>query len=237
MNIATKTVTGCAFLLGLTAGFAQQNPEQPPRDVVQLSASAALEVPQDFLTLSLSTTREGPDAQGVQEQLKAALEAALNEAKKSAQSDAMEVRTGQFSLTPQYGRDGHISGWRGSAQLLLQGQDIARVSSIAGRIPGLTVAGAAFSLSREQRTRVESQVQIMAIERFKARATEIAKAFGFAGYTLREIVVTASDAGQYPRPLAFSMQSGAASKASMPIPVEAGMGLVQVTVSGSVQLK
>jgi len=236
VNIAAKTVTGCAFLLALTAGFAQQNPA-PPRDVVQLSASAALEVPQDFLMLSLSTTREGPDAQGVQEQLKAVLDAALSEAKKSAQPDAMEVRTGQFSLTPQYGRDGHIIGWRGSAQLLLQGQDIARVSSTAGRIQGLTVAGVAFSLSREQRTRVESQVQVMAIERFKARAIEIAKAFGFAGYTLREIVVAASDPGQYPRPRAFALQDGAASKSSMPVPVEAGMGLVQVTVSGSVQLK
>jgi predicted secreted protein len=236
MNIAAKTVTGCAFLLWLTAGFAQQNPP-PPRDVVQLSASATLEVPQDYLTLILSTTREGPEAQGVQEQLKAVLESALREAKASAQPDAMEVRTGQFSLTPQYGRDGRINGWRGSAQLLLQGQDIARVSSTAGRIDGLTVAGVAFSLSREQRTRVESQVQVMAIERFKTRATEIAKAFGFAGYTLREIAVTASDQGQYPRPRAMSLQDGAVSKTSMPVPVEAGMGLVQVTVSGSVQLK
>ena len=143
MNIAAKTVTGCAFLLGLTAGFAQQNPAQPPRDVVQLSASAALEVPQDFLMLTLSTTREGPDAQGVQEQLKAVLDAALSEAKKSAQPDAMEVRTGQFSLTPQYGRDGHIIGWRGSAQLLLQGQDMSAGAAAAARA---TLAAAVISL-------------------------------------------------------------------------------------------
>jgi DNA-binding protein YbaB len=35
----------------------------------------------------------------------------------------------------------------------------------------------------------------------------------------------------------MSLQDGAVSKTNMPVPVEAGMGLVQVTVSGSVQLK
>lgn len=51
-------------------------------NVVQLSAQGSIEVQQDTLTISLSTTRESPDSSSLQIQLKAALESALAEAKK-----------------------------------------------------------------------------------------------------------------------------------------------------------
>jgi DNA-binding response OmpR family regulator len=44
---------------------------------VTLSASASVQVPQDELTLTLSTQREGSSAPEVQNQLKTALDAAL----------------------------------------------------------------------------------------------------------------------------------------------------------------
>ena len=60
-------------------------------------------------------------------------------------------------------------------------------------ITGLTVNHVGFQLSREQRTKVEAEAQAMAIERFKAKAGDIAKGFGFGGYTLREVSVNAND--------------------------------------------
>src|SRR4051812_32615475 len=84
-----------------------------PQNVLQLSASGTVEVQQDLLTLSLTTTREGPDANAVQAQLKSALDSALAEARKAALTGQMDVRTGNFSLYPRYARDGKISGWNG----------------------------------------------------------------------------------------------------------------------------
>jgi predicted secreted protein len=238
MKNAAKAVFVFVVSMWLLSGYAQLAQVQPVRDVVQLSASATLDVPQDYLTLSMSTTCEGPDAQGVQEQLKQVLDAALGEARLAAKPDAMEVRTGQFSMSPRYGSDGHINGWRGTAGLVLQGQDIVRISTTAGNIQGLTVSGVLFSLSREQRARVESQVQAMAIERFKARAAEITKSFGFGAYTLREVSVSSSDQGQSYRPVLMGREdrSGVPAMAAA-VPVEAGVGMVRVTVSGSIQMK
>jgi predicted secreted protein len=238
MKNAVKAVVVFVVSMWLLSGYAQLAQVQPIRDVVQLSASATLDVPQDYLTLSMSTTREGPDAQGVQEQLKQVLDAALGEARLAAKPDAMEVRTGQFSMSPLYGSDGHINGWQGTAGLVLQGQDIVRISTTAGNIQGLTVSGVLFSLSREQRARMESQVQAMAIERFKARAAEIAKSFGFGAYTLREVSVSSSDQGQSYRPVFMGREdrSGVPAMAAA-VPVEAGVGTVRVTVSGSIQMK
>lgn len=206
-----------------------------PMQVVQLSASGSLEVAQDLLTISLSTTREGTDAANVQTQLKQALDAALAEARRSAQPGAMDVRTGNLGLQPRYGRDGKINGWQGSAELVLEGKDIVRVSTVAGRINTLSIASVGFSLSRDKRLSVESEVQAQAIERFRARATEISQAFGFTGYTLREVSVGSSDQAPVPRVAFMSMQAKSAM-AEAQVPVEAGKSTVVITVSGSVQL-
>ncbi len=235
MKPIVKIYASCILLTLATVSFAQPSVVPPPQNVVQLSASAALEVPHDWLALAMSTSRDGTDAQAVQAQLKMALDAALTEARSSAQPGALQVRTGNFTLTPRRGRDGHINGWQGSAELLLEGRDFARISAAAGRIQTLTVASAAFGLSREQQAAVESQVQAQAIERFKLRATDIAKAFGFAGYSLREVNVSSSEPNQ-PRPRFLAMAASNASTDAA-LPVEAGKATVQVTVSGAVQLK
>jgi predicted secreted protein len=185
--------------------------------------------------MNLSVTREGADATAVQNQLKAALDAALTEAKKTAQPGQLDVRTGNFSLYPRHGRDGRIAAWNGTAELVLEGRDFPRITQAAGRINTMTLAGVGFGLSREARARVETDAQAQAIERFKAKAGELAKGFGFSGYTLREVAVNANDMG-FPRPMRAAMAMEAKA-ADAPVPVEPGRTSVVVTVSGSVQLR
>jgi predicted secreted protein len=218
------------------AVFSQTSQSFPVANVVQLSASAAMEVQQDLLSITLNTTRDASDAALVQNQLKLLVDAALVEIKKTAQPGQLDVRTGNFSLSPRYGRDGKPIGWQGSAELVLEGRDFVRISTAAARAQGLTVGQVAFSLSREQRAQAEKQAQALAIDAFKVRAADIARGFGFAGYTLREISVNAADTGMSPRPRLMAMEARAASL-DAPVPVEAGKTAVWVTVSGSVQLK
>ncbi|MCJ0762997.1 SIMPL domain-containing protein [Variovorax terrae] len=236
MKSATKIIATVVLLAGTSAAFAQNIPYQPPQNVVQLSASGSVEVQQDLLSMSLNTTKEGPDAGTVQNQLKVALDAALTEAKKAAQPGQLDVRTGNFSLYPRYAKDGKISGWQGTAELVLEGRDFARISTTAGRIQTLTMGNVAFGLSREQRAKVEGEAQSIAIDRFKAKAGDIAKGFGFGSYTLREVSVNANDQGFVPRPRMMAMEAKAAAS-DMAVPAEAGKSTVVVTVNGSVQLK
>lgn len=226
-------LAGCVLAFAATLASAQVLP--PPQNVLQLQASGSVEVQQDLLSVTLSTTREGADPASVQAELKSALDAALAEAKRAAQAGQMDVRTGNFSLLPQRGRDGRITTWSGSAELVLEGRDFARITRTAGRIQTLTVAGVGFGLSREQRAQVEGQAQAQAVDAFKARAGELAHAFGFAGYTLREVSVNTNDSGFVPR-MRMAAASGVAPAAA-PLPVEAGRSTVTVTVSGSVQMR
>ena len=205
------------------------------QNVAQLSASAVVEVQQDLLSISMSTVRDGADAATVQNNLKLALEAALAEARKTAQLGLMDVRTGNFSLYPRYGKDGKINGWQGNTELVLEGRDFARITAAAGKIQTLSMGQVTFALSREARARVEGDAQAQAIERFKTKALEVSKGFGFSAYTLREVSINTNDQGPV-RPRMMAMEAKAAMSDS-PIPVEAGKSAVLVNVSGSVQMR
>lgn len=206
-----------------------------PQNVVNLQASATVEVPKDQLTIVFSTTREGPDAGQVQSQLKQALDTALAEARKVARPGQVEVQTGNFAIYPRYVPKGGTSGWTGSAELVVEGKDMAAISQLAGRIQTLSIARTAFGLSREAREAVEADVTAQAITRFKLRAEQVARQFGFGGWSLREVQVQGSDPTIQLQPVmrAQALRSSAADEA---LPVEAGKASVSATVSGSVQL-
>jgi predicted secreted protein len=237
---AIKLIAIMAIISPATGIFAQNIQDnaryKEPQNIVQLSANAAVEVQQDMLTINLSTTREAADANVVQAQLKTVLDTALTEAKKASSPGQLDVRTGNFSLYPRYAKEGKINGWQGTTELVLEGRDFAKISALAGKIQTLTIASVAFSLSREQRSKMETEAQNMAIERFRAKAADIAKSFGMGSYTVREVAVNAGDQGYPPRPRLAEMSMKIAS-ADAPVPVEAGKSTVTVTVSGSVQLK
>ena len=233
--VTRKMMLSCALLACSTGLFAQAMPHSAVENVAQLSASGSVEVQQDFLSISMNTTRDGVDAVTVQTQLKQALDAALAQARLAAAPGQLDVRTGNFSLYPRYGKDGKINGWQGSTELVLEGKDLGRITSTAGKIQTLTLANVNFALSPEQRARVEGEAQTQAIERFKINATNIAKGFGFSSYSLREVSITANDQGSGPRPRMLSMAR--AETSDSPVSVEAGKSTVLVNVSGSIQMK
>lgn len=206
----------------------------PPQNVVNVSASATLEVPQDELTIVFSTLREGTDAAVVQSQLKQALEAALAEARKAARPGQVDVQTGRFSLLPRYSAKGGTNGWSGSAEVVVSGSDLVAISQLAGRIGTMTVARTAFALSRDARQKAEAEITAQAIARFKERADLVARQFGYGAWSLREASVQGSD-GPVAMPV-MRVQAMRAAGADEALPVEAGKTQVTINVSGSVQL-
>lgn len=226
------TLLSAAIVCGAPAGAAEDAPRE---NLVNFSASAQLEVVQDLLSITLAVTREGSDAAAVQAELKQVMDAALAEARRAAQPDAMEVRTGNFSLYPRHGKDGRISGWQGQAELVLEGKDVQRVASTAGRLAGMNVTSVGYRVSRELAEKHEANVTAQAIERFRARAGELARQFGFGGYTLGEVSVMSGEQGGPPPPM-YRAQKAEMAMADAPVPVEPGKGLISATVSGSVLL-
>jgi predicted secreted protein len=213
----------------------------PPQGVLGLSANASVEVVKDLLAVTFSTTRDGTDANTVQAQLKQALDAALAEAKKAARPGQVDVQTGNFSLYPRYantassGRAPTITGWQGSAEVIVEGRDMTAIGQLTGRITTMTIARVAYRLSREASQRVEADIVAEAIAAFRAKATSYAKLFGYGGYAVREVSVATNDLQPGPMPMA-RMQATAASPADA-LSVEPGKALVTATVNGTIQMK
>lgn len=211
--------------------------DAPPANQLTLSASATLDVTKDLLTITLQAVREGPDAAAVQAGLKQTLDAALTEAKKAATPGALDVRTGNFAINPRFGKDGKTNGWQGSAELVLEGKDLQRVAQTAGKLNAtMNIVGVNQSLSRELAEKHDAEVSAMAVQQFRNRASELARAFGFAGYTLREVSVQSGEGAPSPRPMYRMRAEAMMASADASVPVEAGKGSVTANVSGSVQL-
>ena len=220
-----------ASMLIVPAAFAA---DSQPAGVLNLSASASAEVTKDLLTVVLSTTRDGTDAGAVQSALKQALDAALAEAKRVAKPGQLEVQTGNFSLYPRHASKGGITGWQGSAELVIEGRDMTAIGQLTGRIVTLTIARVGQSLSREQREKAEAEVSAQAIARYRAKAAEYARQFGYASVVVREINVQASEPpGFVPMAMTRAKTMQAADES---LPVEAGKASVTVMVNGSVQM-
>lgn len=217
--------------LGATGSGHASEPAPPVRDVLSLAASAVIEQTYDLMAITLSTTKEGSDPAAVQSQLRQAVDVALNEARRAARPGQIDVRTGAFSLGPRYTNKGQISGWVGHGEVVLEGRDMSGIAQLAGRLTTLTVARVAYALARETREKAEAEASAQAIARFRVRAGDHAKQFGYSGYTIREVNVGTESPVQ---PMLRARAMSAAVAADESIPVEAGKASVTVNVSGSV---
>ena len=234
-----------ATLLALPMAAAAQSAAMPvvpvvvapkdPEGVVTLASSAQVQVPNDWITVQFSTSKEGTDANAVQAALKEALGAALAQARAVAKPDGhVEVQGGGFSLQPRFNNKGVVNGWTGTTSLVVQGRDMGTIAELAGKVQSMTVGSLDYSVSREAREKVEGELAAQAIARFRAKAADYAKSFGYGAFSIREVNVNV-DNNQPPRP--YAMKARTMSSADIaPLPVEAGSGTVTANVNGSVQL-
>ena len=239
MNKKLLALVSACLLAGAAAAQTATAPlvlQKDPEGVVSLNSSATIQVPNDWITVQFSTSKEGTDAAAVQLALKEALGAALALARQVAKPEGhVEVQGGGFSLQPRLNGKGLVNGWTGTTSMWVQGRDMGVIAELAGRIQTMTVANLDYSVSREAREKVEGEVAAQAIARFRADAADYARAFGYATFTVREANVSVDNGQPQPRP--FRMKAAMASGASDALPVEAGTGSVTANVNGSVQLK
>jgi predicted secreted protein len=211
-----------------------------PLGVLGLTSSATVEVQKDLLAVTLAMSKEGSDANVVQAQLKQALDAALAEAKKAARPGQLDVQTGNFSLYPRYSNPSSsasptITGWQGTAEIVVEGRDMAAIGQLTGRITTMTIARVAYRLSREAGQKIEGEIVAEAIAAFRVNATSYAKQFGYGGFEVREVNVATSEPQDGPVPM-MRMKAAASSQGDA-LPVEPGKATVTATVSGTIQLK
>lgn len=221
-------------LCGCASVHAQLTPPS-----AQLSASATVQVPQDWLLIRMTVQKEGTDAAQVQRQIKTTLATALIQLQSEAQASALEVSSGPMNISPRYNREGRAHGWTGMAELILQGRDIKRITSAAGRITGLVVSQVEWQISPELLAQTETKVQAQAVAQWRAKAAALTQQLGLSRYSLKELHLNSAGQGPQPGPRAMpmAMTDTGADGRSAPLPVQAGQSQVSVVVSGQIWLQ
>jgi predicted secreted protein len=213
-----------------------QGSSAEPQQVLNLTATARQEVSQDWLTVVARAQLDGKDPAAVQTQLNAIVQAALTSLRPQQRPQQLEVRSGNLGIYPRHDAQGRLTTWQGQAELVIEGRDFAQVSQLAAGLARMTVAQATFSLSRDGRQQLETQVQSQAVQNFRQRAQALALDFGFAGYSLRQVSVSSVDR---PEPVMQPrmLMAEPAAAAVAPLALAAGKEEVRITVSGSIVLR
>jgi predicted secreted protein len=233
MNTIKRLLVLAVTVLCASATFAQTAPE--PLNLVRLDAVVSAPITPDTAVLTMAAERSGSDASTITQQINKIMGDAVREAKAVS---GVEAITGNFSTNQQYDNKGNVIGWTVRSDLILKSKDFGSLGKLSGNLSqSLKMVGSGFEVSRELRSREESVLLQRGLEAFQAKAKTAAQTLGFNGYTLRDINIQQAQlegGNNNPRPM--MMARGAMADAA-PVQIEAGRTAINLTVSGSIQLK
>ncbi len=199
-------------------------------DVVTLSAHAEREVDNDRIEAMLFAEREGTAPAALADAVNREMEWALRQLHGARQITAS---TPAYQTFPVY-QKGLITGWRVRQTLKLDSADVTAMSELLGSLQArLGLQSVSFVLSSQRRASVEESLIAQALENFTARAQLVAKRLGRDGYRLVNLQV---DTGGLPPPIPHLAMARAEMAVSAPR-LEGGSSQVQVSVTGTIQLK
>jgi len=217
-----------ALLIAPLAAGAQA--PEPLFNLVNLSAQAEREVPNDLLGAVLAAEGEGADTAQLSGEVNRTMQRALALAKGYA---SVKTRSGSYNTFPIYEK-GRVVRWRVRQELRLESTDIPAATELIGKLQAsLVVNGMALSVSPEARRQTENALYAEAIGAFEERARLVRDAMKAKGYRVRELHFSGGGA---PAPMALAARSAAVEARAQPA-IEPGTTRIVITVSGSVQLQ
>lgn len=221
------------LLLGTPLALAQAL--EPRFNQVDLQAEASREVQNDLMTaiVFVEANDVNPTTLG------ATLTKTLNDALKVAQQfPGTKTRSGATQTYPQSDRAGKITGWRGRAELRMEGKDFKEIGTLVGRLQSsMQLGGIGFAVSPEARRVVENELIVEAVAAFRARGDIVRQALTGRSVKVRRMAVNTGMSGGQPRPM-MAGRGAEMSAASAPTPqFEGGTTQVQVSVNGTVEIE
>jgi predicted secreted protein len=228
---AWETVLVAGIVLAGAAGTAGADGEDSLRRV-SFAVESGQDVANDWLRASLAVTDEDPDPAALADRINRTMEWALARAK---QEKRVRVQSGGYSTQPVY-EERRIRRWRASQQLWIEGADFDAATALLGELQSrLQLQSLDFSVSPEQRRKVEDALIEEALGAFKARAELVRHTLGASGYEIVELGIVTPSGAPPPRPM--MMRAMAESSAAAPPAVEAGTSRLHVGVNATIELE
>lgn len=230
-----------AFAIALLAfaavpSFADADDHPPLADVLNVDASVTSEVAPDLAVVTMAVLREGAEVAPLTDEVNRVLAKALADAKAVP---GVIAANGGYTTYPRYEMRNNVNvrtGWQVRAEIVLKSKDFAALGTLVGKLADrLQIASSSFELSPELRAQEGASMIERAARAFQDKAAAGARAFGYAGYSIRQVTLGSTDGGGRVRPMMMERMTAAAAPA--PMPLESGRVTLTLTVGGSVQMR
>ncbi len=205
---------------------------------ISLSATGKSIVVPDMAELSLSVVREAATAREALDASNAAMTEVMAAMREAGMAER-DLQTSQFSIQPQYRyfqpdpqgmvKPPDIIGYQVTNGLMVRLRDLTKVGAVLDRSVTLGVnSGGGIGFTTSQPEAALEQARKDAVERAIAKARTLTET---AGVGLGRIVSMSEQGGQPPRMVQMGRMAEASIASDMAVPVAAGEGSYEVTVS------
>jgi predicted secreted protein len=205
----------------------------PVYDRINFRVSAEQEVENNTLVAIMYFERSGQQPSAMADDVNQTIAWAVDLAKSNS---AIKVQTLNYQQNPLY-KNQSIVGWKVRQSMRLESTDATALGTLIGELQKrLSIASMHYTVSPDVRRETEDLLIARALDRFKRRGKLIANELGRPDY--RIVNVDVSTSGASPVPMRMRAVSTMADSSSVAPPtLEAGVQLVSVQVSGSIELE
>lgn len=232
------------LMLALTAttmvsvpAMAHEVAGQQQYNVVSLQASASRQISNDQMQATLSIEKTHKQPSELANQINQLMNFAMTTAKKYP---TVKIKTGSQHTSPIYD-DNHrkIKEWRSQSSVILESRDFGAASKLVAELQQqFQLNGVSFSISDEQRQKVENELLTEVSQAFRNRADTIRQAWNKSSYELMSFNIDTQNA-YYAAPMMAMSRSLKVMDASSVETQEVSAGESKITINahGNVQLK
>lgn len=233
-----RTLALMTMMLGATLSptlFAHE-PEKINYNIVNIQADASRQVANDEMRAILYIEKSHKQPAELSNQINQLMNQAQAISRKYTQ---VKVETGAQSTYPVYDNDSRkLKEWRGRAEIQIESKDFKAASQLISELQqNFQTQSINFTVSDEQRKKVENELMIEASKSFQQRAQAISQAWNKAQYNLVSLNLNTSN--YFPQPIMRgAMPKFAAMAEAAPAQdMAAGESKIIVNANGTIQFK
>lgn len=226
------------LLLGTTLSTMTIAAENDPLNynIVNVQADASRQVSNDEMHAVLYIEKSNKQPAELAAQITQLMNQAMVSAKKYPQ---VKVETGSQTTYPIYDNDNQkLKEWRGRAEVRVESTDFKAASQLVNELQqNFQTQSINFTVSDQQRKKVENELMVEASKNFQQRAQIITQAWSKSTYNLVNLNLNTSNYAPQPMMMRANMAKFAAADAGGEQNMAAGESKITVNANGSIQFK
>lgn len=198
---------------------------------IDFNTEAHREIANDLLLAQMQVEVSDGSPARIAQKLNSTLNDAL---KKAGAFSSVKASSGNHNTFPIYGKNNHLDGWRGTAQIRLESRDFKAAGELIGQLQEtMQLAGVSFTVAPETRRQIEDALVSEALAAFRQRAESIRVSMNGSAYKVVHISI--NQGGYYPHPMMEQGVMSARVAAAAP-EFTGGDSSINMQISGTIEI-